>query len=118
MTSPLERKNIHNRDKSSCYHCGETDNLQIHHRKNRGMGGSKLLDRYDNLILVCAAYNYAMESDPKVQKQALEYGHKIHQWDDFSKPVFDIPSGIWYQLDTQGKRTPAIEETNEEQGLF
>jgi len=26
-----------------CVHCGETTDLVIHHRKNRGMGGSKVL---------------------------------------------------------------------------
>jgi hypothetical protein len=75
---------------SHCWHCGTTENLVPHHRANRGMGGSKVL-RYASKrhTRVCAALNYAMESDAEVAQEALENGWKLKSWDDFSKPVFD-----------------------------
>jgi len=69
------------------------------------MGGSKLLDRLDNLLLVCASYNGAMESDWVIANQARDFGHKLSSWNDFSNPVFDKPSRIWYFLDDRGDKT-------------
>ena len=97
-----------------CLHCGENVQLQMHHRRNRAMGGSKLLDRYDNLLRVCAALNYAMESDAEVAQEALENGWKLKSWDDFSKPVFDKMAHTWWHLDKDGNKT----ETIEGQSLF
>jgi ribosomal protein S27AE len=85
-----------------CWHCGATTDLAPHHRKNRRAGGSKLLDRLDNLILVCQAYNFQMEANAEVAKQAREFGHKLRSWDDFSVSVFDRPTGTWYVLDEEG----------------
>ena len=97
-----------------CVHCGESDGLQVHHRRNRAMGGSKLLDRYDNLIRVCATLNYAMEADAEVAQEALDNGWKLKSWDDFSKPVFDKMAQTWWHLDKDGNKT----ETIESQSLF
>ena len=88
-----------------CWHCGADLNLQVHHRRNRGMGSSKLLDRYDNLIRVCALLNYAMESDAVVAREAREFGWKLGQWDDFSNPVFDKVQKTWFALDSKGNKT-------------
>lgn len=98
------RRIITERDGGKCWHCGETEGLQVHHRRNRGMGGSKELDRYDNLILVCAAYNLAMEADPLAATDARELGHKLGSWQDFSNPVFDRSELTWYKLTEDGKR--------------
>lgn len=87
-----------------CPHCGDTDTLQTHHRRNRGVGGSKILDRFDNLIRVCAALNYAMESDANVAMQAKDMGWKLGQWQDFSQPVFDTQTITWWQLDKDGSK--------------
>lgn len=97
-----------------CPHCGESEGLQVHHRRNRAMGGSKLLDRYDNLLRVCAALNYAMESDAEVAQDALDNGWKLRSWDDFSKPVFDKMAHTWFHLDKEGEK----HETGEQAGLF
>ena len=78
------------------------------------MGGSKLLDRYDNLLRVCAALNYAMESDAEVAQEALENGWKLKSWDDFSKPVFDKMAHTWFHLGKEGEK----HETGEQAGLF
>lgn len=85
-----------------CWHCGTTETLAPHHRRNRQMGGSTKLDRLDNLIRVCSAYNGAMESDPQVARQAKDKGHKLSSWDDFNTPVFDIVTGLHYLLDSKG----------------
>jgi hypothetical protein len=92
-----------------CPHCGEDrpEYLVIQHRKNRGMGSSKLLDRLDNLIMICSYYNGAMESNGVVAENARRYGHKLTSWQDFDAPVFDECTGEWYRLDIQGGKSLA-----------
>lgn len=101
--SPYLRRKLEERDKY-CLHCGETDGLVIHHRKNRGMGGSKIIDVYENLLRVCSDYNSRMESDSQVAEEAQEFGHKLKSWQDFSDPVFDRCDGEWYQLNPDGTK--------------
>lgn len=85
-----------------CWHCGVMSDLVPHHRINRGSGGSKALDRLDNLILVCHKYNFEMEADAEVAKQARTLGHKLSRYETTQAPVFDFLRGIWYQLDAVG----------------
>lgn len=87
-----------------CIHCGQTEDLVPHHRRGRGMGGSKLLDRPDNLIMVCAIYNGLMESDFLVARDARGWGHKLSQWEHFSRPIFDSIAFKWYVLTESGRR--------------
>lgn len=87
-----------------CVHCGADDTLQVHHRANRGMGGSKLLDRLDNLIRVCALLNYQMESDPIVAQQARDMGWKLGSWDGFDSPIFDNVQKRWFVLTQDGQK--------------
>jgi 5-methylcytosine-specific restriction endonuclease McrA len=95
------RRLILDRDQH-CWHCGETWDLVVHHRINRGMGGSKLLDRPDNLLAVCALYNGAMESDARVASQARGWGHKLPAWEQLSHPVFDATGFSWWVLNLDG----------------
>ena len=105
---PNIRDQVKARD-THCWHCGTTDDLQVHHRQNRGMGGrGKLLDRTDNLVLVCAAYNYAMESNAEVAKLARERGHKLGSWDGFDTPILDVPTGIWFILTSDGRKVKGL----------
>lgn len=60
------------------------------------MGGSKLLDTLDNLMMVCAIYNGAMESDVRVAQQARAWNHKLPIWEKVNLPVFDRAGGWWY----------------------
>lgn len=92
-----------------CVHCGESDDLVIHHRRNRQMGGSKNLDIYENLLRVCQVYNSMMESDARTAQEATEFGHKLKSWEDFSTPVYDRLQGVWWVLDAKGNK----QETSE-----
>ena len=94
---------IHARDKH-CWHCGRWDDLVIHHRANRGMGGSKAQDRADNLVLVCQEYNFAMESDNQIAKLARERGHKLSRYEGYDTPILDVPQGIWFILTNDGRK--------------
>jgi len=99
-----------------CLHCGE-DRIEMlvpHHRKNRGMGGSKQLDRLDNLLLICAGYNGLMESSAAVADNAREYGHKLDSWQSLDEPVYDECDGEWYVLTEAGEK---IESVPGRQGL-
>lgn len=87
-----------------CWHCGLEDNLVPHHRANRGHGGSKLLDGLQNIILICAGYNGAMESNANIATQARDYGHKLSRYDSPAQPIFDTPAGKWYVLDEKGSK--------------
>ena len=87
-----------------CVHCGADDGLQVHHRQNRGMGGSKKLDRLDNLIRICPWLNYMMEQDSAVANEARDMGWKLGSWDGFDTPVFDKMQGKWFNLTLEGRK--------------
>jgi hypothetical protein len=87
-----------------CPHCGATNGLQTHHRANRGMGGSKAMDRFDNFLRVCPALNFAMESDPAMATEARDMGWKLGKWDGFDTPYFDRVQMKWYLLTEAGEK--------------
>lgn len=85
-----------------CVHCGDTETLVPHHRINRGMGGSKLLDDPRNVILICSLYNGQLESDAEIAARGRNYGHKLSRFDTFEKPLYDQTIGEWVYLDDKG----------------
>ena len=88
------------RDNGGCVHCGETERLSIQHRAGRGMGGSKLLNRPSNLIVLCSDLNSRIESDAEVAEYARQNGWKITRWQDPDfEPVWYATEGRWYLLD-------------------
>ena len=90
-------KQVQGRD-PYCWHCGREDDLVPHHRINRGMGGSKLLDIPQNLMMVCGQYNGDMEGNATVGAQARGWGHKLSVWESPEHPVFDCVAFRWWVL--------------------
>jgi len=86
------------RDKC-CSHCGTTDDTLIpQHRKNRGMGGSKDLDRPSNIIVLCSEANGLLESNSKFAELGRKFGWKLERWQKpESTPVY-MGNG-WFLLD-------------------
>jgi hypothetical protein len=81
-----------------CWHCGVEDDLVPHHRINRGMGGSKLLDTPDNLMMICSRWNGDMEANAAVAAAGKGWGHKLSAWESTGAPVFDRVGGWWTLL--------------------
>jgi hypothetical protein len=96
---PNEFKKYEARD-THCPHCGVgVPYLVPHHRKNRGMGGSKLLDTPSNILLVCALLNGAMEQQSEVAEDARRFGWKLESWQDpLVVPIYDAVTGFLYRL--------------------
>jgi hypothetical protein len=97
--TPKEFKKYQARD-PYCPHCGiGVPYLVPHHRKNRGMGGSKKLDNPANILLVCAELNGSMEQQSQVAEDARAYGWKLKNWEDpLVVPVYDAMTGFTYRL--------------------
>lgn len=96
---PLRFEKFIARDRH-CPHCGIGSPYLIpHHRKNRGMGGSKLLDRASNILSVCSGINGLMESDPEIANLARTYGWKLRTYESpLEVPIYDSYEGEWYRL--------------------
>lgn len=107
--SPRIRTSIYERDGNFCVACGTQNELTIHHRVNRGSGGSKLFDSKAFLLTMCNFCNTRMESDADFRELALVYGWKLLR---NTKPPIDpttvavkyTNSGEWFLLDNEGKR--------------
>lgn len=89
-----------------CGCVGKEDTLIPQHRVNRGHGGSKLLDRPANILVMCSEMNGLIESDAKVAALARGYGWKLRSWQTpEEEPFFDIPTGEWILLTDDYNRT-------------
>jgi len=62
------------------------------------------MDRFDNYLRVCAALNYAMESDAAIAAEARDMGWKLGKWDGFDAPYFDRVQMKWYLLTEDGRK--------------
>ena len=99
-------KKVFLRDFNSCWHCGTSDEtLILHHRQNRGMGGSPSRDVLSNVILICSRYNGQIEDSAFWAQRAREQGHKLLSWQNPAEsPCFDVNTQTWYLLDNLGNR--------------
>jgi hypothetical protein len=85
---------------------GREDTFVPQHRINRGMGGSKTLDRPANVIVICSHANGLIESDAKSADLARQYGWKLSRWDSPEDvPFYDIATGTWNLIDNIYNRT-------------
>lgn len=90
-----------------CLHCGEVEAISPNHRINRGMGGSRRLDKPSNLVVLCSVVNGLIESSPAWQALAKEWGWKLERWQSpEAEPVYDSISGEWWILSNDWLRDP------------
>jgi hypothetical protein len=74
-----------------------------HHRKNRGMGGSKKLDTPSNIMAICAELNGLLESNATIATMGRDYGWKLTAGQDpATVPIY--VNGTWLLLDDQFNR--------------
>ena len=89
-----------------CGCTGREDTLVPQHRINRGMGGSKVLDRPANVLVMCSHRNGLIESSAHHAEIARQLGWKLSRWQEPEEtPFYDIATGTWYLIDTLYRRT-------------
>ena len=108
--TPRDFERFLDRDKGRCWHCGTTETLVPHHRANRGHGGSKgKRAAAANIIVMCAAFNSAMDSNSIAAAEARRYGWKLSTFaEPEAEAIFSKPEGRWYLLTNEFGRS----ETN------
>lgn len=93
------------RDQSCPCGCNSTDTLVPQHRVNRGMGGSRLLDRPANIIVLCSLMNGLIESDARAAQLARQYGWKLDRTQKPEEhPVLHRATNEWFFLDNDFQR--------------
>jgi hypothetical protein len=89
-----------------CGCMGFEDTFVPQHRINRGMGGSRILDRPANVLVMCSAQNFLIESDADAAEAARQYGWKLSRWQTpEDEPFYDLATGTWNLIDNLYHRT-------------
>lgn len=66
------------------------------------MGGSKLLDRPSNIVVLCSIVNGLLESDPAIARRSRDAGWKLGRHEDpLTVPVYYPNLQTWFMLDDQ-----------------
>jgi len=99
VISKKYRQIVYARDDERCVSCGTNQNLTIHHRVNRGAGGSKLFNGLAYLLLVCTYCNSLFESSADEQERAKELGYKLSRNQSPQPDPTQIP--VWYSYKSQ-----------------
>ena len=104
--TPSQFQKVLDRDGGRCVHCGTTsEGLVPQHRKNRGMGGFPPSELPANIVVLCASFNAAIESDADAAAFARERGWKLRPWDIATlAPVYDAAAERWYLLTDDFRR--------------
>lgn len=100
------------RDEHRCVVCSTSQGLQIHHRRARGMGGTRRPDTNhpQNLVTVCAHHHQWIETH---RVWATGHGLLVKQSEDPAA----IPVTTWrgvVLLDAAGAMTPTTRRSEEE----
>jgi 5-methylcytosine-specific restriction enzyme A len=98
------RATVHHRAAGMCEKCGTARATEIHHRRPRGMGGSKVDDTNtaSNALFLCARCHGIIEDQ---RRYAIDQGWLVKQ---HHHPA-DIPvlyRGAWVFLDDLGNMKP------------
>jgi hypothetical protein len=98
------------RDGGRCPHCGTTEGLVPQHRAGRGMGGSKVLDRPANIIVLCSLMNGLIESDAATRSWAHLQGWHLSRYEDpeTSPARYNTEGGRFFILGNDYTRTPFL----------
>jgi hypothetical protein len=109
------REIIFKRDDYACVACGTQNDLTIHHRVNRGSGGSKLFNGFAYLLTACTYCNGQWESNPVYATSARIQGYKLSRnakpaIDPTAVPVRYFKSAAWFLLDQEGNKTETEKE--------
>lgn len=107
------RRHVFDRDGNRCVAAGAFGfcggDLTLQHRAVRGMGGSALLDGFDNLLTMCQIHNELDQASHDFHRLCLKLGWSMPRWvaeQGFADvlPVWFSDRG-WFQLDTDGALT-------------
>lgn len=100
--SPYLARDLH----CYCGCMGREETYVPNHRASRGMGGSKLLDRPSNVMVMCSELNGLIESNADLAAQAKAYGWKLERWQSpEDTPIYDRATGEWFLLTNEYTRT-------------
>ncbi|MEU9355060.1 HNH endonuclease signature motif containing protein [Streptomyces griseoloalbus] len=99
---------VYDRDGGACVRCGARDDLTIHHRVNRGMGGAReeWINQAHNLLLVCRVCNGWFEDNPR---ESYEHGWKVRRPQLPGEVEVRYPDGRLYVLTPDGVRRATVE---------
>ncbi|CAM5237373.1 HNH endonuclease signature motif containing protein [Streptomyces griseomycini] len=94
---------VYARDGGACVRCETRQDLTIHHRVNRGMGGARepWINQAHNLLLVCTTCNGWFEDHPR---ESYEAGWKVRRPQLPSEVEVRYPDGRLYLLTPDGVR--------------
>lgn len=109
------RKQVMARAGNCCERCGRaiTGDYSIHHRKPRGMGGTKdpAANSPSNLVLLCGSATTpdgCHTSVEKFRQAAITTGWIVTRTADPAKVPIKSPSGRWYLLNGDGTVTETV----------
>lgn len=116
--SKKNRELIYKRDDYACIACGVETDLTLHHRVNRGAGGSKLYDGFAFLLTACIYCNGLWESNSAFASAARGQGYKLARnakppVDPTAVPVWYYKHKTWFLLDQAGNKTQTTKENYE-----
>ena len=99
------------RDGRMCAATGVTEGLSVQHRISKGMGGSKVLERPSNGLILEVMFNVRLEQNADDAEHAKRMGWKLSKYDDPTEvPYWHAPSQTWWLADDEGNRRPAPRE--------